>query len=153
MKILALIPAFALVGCATQTRTSAVYEDAPLVQSSCAPAPQRVVVRSDPCAPAPQAVVVRQASPCVQAAPVGCYTNARGEMVCGVPQGQIVAYRTETSMRLSRQGKQAVMIPPNLFLCAGGFARCVWETVLEPILPDDDGTQSAAQRYAAGGCR
>src|SRR5688500_15310197 len=107
MKIvLAALAALCVSGCASERRTEAVY--------------------------APVAV----------AAPGVCAPSYPGGPArCDVPQfaapqyGTPVAYRTETRMTLSSQGAQAVAIPPNLLYCVAGFAKCVWDTVLMPILP------------------
>lgn len=126
LRILALLVLVVpLAACATEKRTEAVYGPAPAYSAP------------SPCAPAAPGLPPRCEVP-------GAYS---------APYGQPIAYRTETSMRLSSQGAQAVNVIPGLVQCGAGFIRCAWDTVLSPILPTPGPTQAVAPAYGAGGCK
>lgn len=133
---LALLCAAALAGCAAQTTSTAyVPRSAAPAAAPCAPAPQYVPVRvapqAAPCAPAPAA------SPCANGA-------------CAVPQastsdgGYMV---TSTRYTLNDQAASAAMMPADLIACGASFIRCLWQRVVDPILPP----ANASGGYAMSG--
>lgn len=132
--MLSLFCLVTLAGCAATSMSTAYV-------------PQAVAPAVAPVQYVPVRVAPKAAAPCAPAAAAPACVDGS----CGVPAsgGYMV---TNTSYHLAPQAAQAVMIPADLIGCGANFLRCVWQTVVNPVLPPGPSTQTPVNTYGAPGC-